>query len=70
MTEERLVEMYLSEGRGLTFEDYCIFVCKIGHLNYTKYYTAHCKDSDIIDGTAVWEALRNTEVPFQKAVSL
>ena len=69
-TEDEIIAMWKQEGRGLTYEDYCIFVFRVGHLNYHKYNDAHWRDSDIMDKSDVWKALRNTETVFQKAVSL
>ena len=68
--EARLRESFAYDGRGLTFEDYCIFVLRVGHWNYSKYNQAHRRDVDITTGMDVWEALRKTEAPWVKAVSL
>ena len=69
LEEHQLKGMWKREGRGLTFEDYCIFVTRIGHIKYRSYNDAHWRDSDIMDKSDVWKALRNTEIVFQKAVT-
>jgi len=39
------------ERPDLTYEDYWIWVCLIGHATYRKYQDSHYKDVDIIGGT-------------------
>jgi len=36
------------ERPDMTYEDYWIFVCLVGHENYRKYLTAHLNDCDIM----------------------
>lgn len=48
------------EGRGLTYEDYWIYVCLVGHQKYRNYNTAHWRDVDITTKTDVWNALQET----------
>jgi hypothetical protein len=55
---------------GLTYEDYWIYVCILGHEHYRKYNEAHWRDVDITTGMDVWNELRNTEPKWVKAVSL
>ncbi len=50
------------EGLGLTFEDYWIYVRMVGHRKYRMYNEAHWRDSDIVDKSDVWNALRKQEV--------
>jgi len=50
-----------SDGRGLTFEDYWIFVSLVGHRTYRMYNDAHWRDSDIVDKSDVWKKLQRIE---------
>ena len=68
-TESTLRSMWEEEGTGLTFEDYCIFVTRIGHIKYRTYRAAHWRDVDVTTGMDVWNALHDTTKPFQKAVT-
>jgi len=52
---------FKEDGRGLTYEDYWIFVCIVGHQNYRLYNDAHWRDSDIIDKSDVWKKLMEVE---------
>lgn len=46
------------QGYGLTYEDYWIYVCLVGHKEWWLYHNAHWSDYDVVTGMDVWNELR------------
>ena len=68
--ERNVKKMWENDNRGLTYEDYCIYVFRVGYQNYARYNQAHWRDVDVTTGMDVWKTLQNAEPKWVKAIAI